>query len=206
MTSTTRSIASDATAGAKRGRPRSAKVDAAIIEACRDLLMEGGYEMLSIEAVAARAGVGKATIYRRWPGKPELVIEVLEATAGGMSMPDTGDTEEDLTQFVTAMADGLAHSPLGGVIRGLAAEFAHNRELAATFNSRFIEPRRAVARGLVIRGIERGDLDPDADPDLVLDILVGALHHRLVFTGRPITDRFAQQIVEMVWSGIAVVR
>lgn len=199
-------VTSTAEGGVKRGRPRSAKVDAAIIEACRDLLMESGYEGLSIEAVAARAGVGKATIYRRWPGKPELVIEVLEATVGGMSLPDTGDTKLDLTQFVTAMANGLAHSPLGGVIRGLAAEFAHNRDLAASFLSRFIAPRRAVARELVVRGIERGDLHASADPDLVLDILVGALHHRLVFTGRPITHEFAQQIVDMVWSGISVAR
>lgn len=189
--------------GALRGRPRSAHADVAILEAARDLLMETGYEGVTIEAVAARAGVGKATIYRRWSGKPELVVEVLERTVSDIPMPDTGDTRDDLVEFVAVMVESLAHSPLGGVISGLAAEIRHNPELMKTFREGFVNPRRAVARGLVVRGIERGELRRDVDPDLVLDLLSGTLHQRLVFTGRPITGNLAAQIVDLVWNGIA---
>lgn len=187
---------------AVRGRPRSAEADEAILQAARDLLMDTGYEGVTIEAVAARAGVGKATIYRRWSGKPQLVVEVLERTVREIPMPDTGDVRTDLVEFVAVMIKGLAQSPLGGVIRGLSAEIRHNPELMATFREGFVNPRRAVARELVVRGIERGELRRDLDPDLVLDLLTGTLHHRLVFTGKPITEHLAEQLVSLVWSGI----
>ncbi len=197
------STQADGSKAAVRGRPRSAEADVAILDAARDLLLETGYEGVTIEAVATRAGVGKATIYRRWSGKPELVVEVLGHTVRDMPMPDTGDTRTDLVQFVMAMVKGLVDSPLGGVIRSLSAEIRHNPELMEAFRGRFVNPRRAVARELVVRGIERGELRQSVDPDLVLDLLAGTLHHRLVFTGKPITTQLADQIVDLVWSGIA---
>lgn len=185
-----------------RGRPRSAAAHEAIIFATLELLTEHGFEALTIESVAARAGVGKATVYRRWNGKDELVLEALQGAISEIPIPDTGETRADLVQMVEGFAKALA-SPLGKLLREMSAEFSRHPDLAASFRKGFVVPRRRIVRQVVVRGIERGDLRSDIDPDDVLDLLAGALHYRLLVGGTPVDPSDAEPLVDLVLCGIA---
>ena len=186
------------------GRPRSADADRAILRATVDLLADEGYGGVTMEGVAAKAGVGKATVYRRWPSKSALVVDAVTACReSGCPPADTGSARDDLLRFITAFRDHLRTSDAARVMPALVAELAHNAELAAAFRDGFVQPRRARVLEAVRRGVERGEIRGDVDPELVADAVVAILLHRFLVTGMQIDDELPRRLVDMLWRGVA---
>jgi len=174
-----------------------------------DLLVEGGYESVTMEGVAARAGVGKATVYRRWPSKSTLVVDAIRAFCrehGAQPAPDTGNVRDDLLLCVRGVVSTYQRSEAGRVLPGLVNELHRNAELAEAFRGGFLEERRAVVREIVRRGIDRGELRPDLDVDLVLDAIAAFVQHRLLLTGMPIDHDLPERVVDLLWRGVAAGR
>lgn len=185
-----------------RGRPRSIEVDQAILQAATELLEEEGFDRLSMEAVAHRAGVGKATLYRRWSGKVELVIDIIEAAIAEFPIPDTGATRSDLVAM-SKRARSMIEGRVGRIMHAVSLELSRNEVLAEAVRESLLEPRREALRGVIRRGVARGDLRPDVDVDLVLDAIVGTLHYRVQSMGEVPTDRDAEALVDLVLNGVA---
>jgi AcrR family transcriptional regulator len=186
------------------GRPRSPEADRAILRAAVDLLADEGYGGVTMEGVAARAGVGKATVYRRWPCKSALVVDALSACReSGSQPPDTGSTREDLLVFVQVFMHHLRTSDAGRVMPALVAELSRNPELAAEFRAGFVQPRRAKVLEAVRRGVERGEVRAGVDAELVADGVVALLMHRYLVTGMEIDDGLPERVVDILWRGIA---
>ncbi len=186
------------------GRPRSPEADRAILRAAVDLLADEGYGGVTMEGVASRAGVGKATVYRRWPCKSALVVDAVTACReSGSQPPDTGSTRDDLLVFVRGFMHHLRTSDAGRVMPGLVAELSRNPDLATAFREGFVQPRRARVVDAVRRGVERGEVRPDVDPELVADSVVAILQHRLLVTGMDIDEDLPRRLVDMLWRGIA---
>jgi AcrR family transcriptional regulator len=187
------------------GRPRSPEADRAILRAAVDLLADEGYGGVTMEGVASRAGVGKATVYRRWPCKSALVVDAVTACReSGSEPPDTGSTRDDLLVFVRGFMHHLRTSDAGRVMPALVAELSRNPELAAEFRDGFVQPRRAKVLEAVRRGVERGEVRPDVDAELIADGVVALLMHRFLVTGMEIDDDLPARVVDVLWRGIAV--
>jgi len=186
------------------GRPRSAEADRAILRATVDLLADEGYGGVTMEGVAARAGVGKATVYRRWPTKSALVVDAVSACReSGWQPPDTGSAREDLLAFIRGFLHHLRTSDAGRVMPALVTELARNPELAVAFREGFVQPRRARVLEAVRRGVQRGEVRPDVDPELVADAVVALLMHRFLITGMEIDDGLPVRVLDMLWRGVA---
>jgi AcrR family transcriptional regulator len=185
----------------RRGRPRSRRLDRAILDAARSLLIEHGYTRLRLEHVAARAGVGKATIYRRWPTKDALALELLmELAAPHIEIAETGDTREELTAATMNAIRALTETPFGPVLRALLAQIAMNPAIGDPFRATVVGSRRDEIARVVERGVARGDLRPDADVTIATELLVGPVYFRLIFGG-DLDPALAQVVVESVLSG-----
>src|SRR6478752_4466566 len=187
-----------------KGRPRSDRAHRAILDAARELLIEEGFSGLRLEHVAARAGVGKATIYRHWGSREELALELLVELAGpNIPVAETGDTREELLAAVMNPLRALTETPFGPVIRALLSEIAVDPAVGDRFRLTVVEARRSEVARIVARGIERGDLRPDADAGIATEMLVGPVYYRLVFGGTLDRD-FAERLVTAYLSGVAV--
>ena len=186
------------------GRPRSTELDRSIRRAAIDLLAEEGYGGLTMEGVAARAACGKATIYRRWPSKSALVIEAINVCCTESApIPDTGSARGDLLAFISSMVTVMRESDAGRVMPALVAELPRSPELAETFRLHFVQPRRALLIDRLQRGVDRGELRPEADLELVADASVALLQHRLLVTGMTIDVGLPGRIVDLLWRGVA---
>ena len=190
--------------GAPRpGRPRSDTVHRAILDATRELIVENGFADLRLQHVAARAGVGKTTIYRRWASKESLALELLLTLAGPhLAIDDTGDTREELTAAVNNAIRGLTRSAFGPVIRALLSQIAVNPTLGNPFRATVVQARRTEIAAVVARGVARGDLRRDLDNDVVTELLVGPVYFRLMFGGE-LDDEFAASVVDSLLQGFA---
>jgi len=185
------------------GRPRSAAVHQALIDATLDLLAEVGYRGLTMEAVSQRAGASKATVYRRWPSKVELVIDALSTNAARrVSEPDTGSVREDLLVLMHGLFRFLAE-PLATSFPSLLAEAYRYPELGEAFRTGFVSKRRAVIRTVVERGVRRGELRADADIDLVVDNGAAHLFYRFLISGEPMDPELPERIVDHMLRGVA---
>lgn len=172
----------------RRTRPggRSAAVNQAIVEATLAELVERGYAELTFDRVAARAGVHRTTLYRRWANKEELTAEVLLAqTARSVPMPDTGSTRSDLRALVASIAANLSAPGSEQIVRALLSDAARTPALAAV-SERFWGERFALVGQVVERAVARGDLPEDLDVEAFIEALAGPLFFRLLVTGRPI--------------------
>jgi len=186
------------------GRPRSAEADRAILTATIDLLADEGYGGVTMEGVACRAGVGKATVYRRWASKSALVVDAMTACREQRTPPaDTGSLRADLLVFVQGFADHIRTSDAGRVMPALVAELARNPELARAFREGFVQPRRARILDAVRRGVDRGEVRADVDAELVADGVVAFLMHRYLVTGMDIDDGAPERVVDLLWRGIS---
>jgi len=186
------------------GRPRSVEADRAILAATVDLLAEEGYGGVTMEGVAARAGVGKATVYRRWPSKSALVVDAISACRENRwQPPDTGSVREDLLVFVRGFMDHIRTSDAGRVMPALVTELARSAELAAAFREGFVQPRRARVLDAIGRGVERGEVRAGVDPEVVADAVVALLMHRFLITGMEIDDGLPERVIDILWLGIA---
>ncbi len=197
--------AEDAAAPARRGgRPRSTECELAILQVTRELLVEGGVRGLTIEKAAARAGVAKTTIYRRWRDKDELALAVvLDMVEQVVMLPELGDTRRELLAFVNAAVEVLGSTLMGRVMQGLVSDLATDPELAQAFRDRVVSVRDAEVARLVQRGIERGDLRPDTDAGSAHELLIGPVYYRLLLTGQPLDRAFARRTVDAVLRAFA---
>jgi|tagenome__1003787_1003787.scaffolds.fasta_scaffold20740091_2 AcrR family transcriptional regulator len=200
-----RDAAEDDAAPARRGgRPRSSECELAILQATRELLVEGGVRGLTIEKAAARAGVAKTTIYRRWRDKDELALAVvLDMVEQVVMLPELGDTRRELLAFVNAAVEVLGSTLMGRVMQGLVSDLATDPELAQAFRDRVVAVRDAEVERLVQRGIARGDLRPDTDPGSAHELLIGPVYYRLLLTGQPLDRAFAKRTVDAVLRAFA---
>ena len=185
---------------ASTGRPRSEEAHRAILDATLELLAEVGFSALTVEGVASRARVGKATIYRRWASKLPLVVEAF-GRLPGMEDFDTGDLGEDLKKMLRSYIQAFNSTALSAVLPSLAGERAHNPELAKVF-----EPVSLARRGPLIRAFERavarGEISPDVDLDLAGDLVVGPIAVCLFFKGGRLNSRVVGPMVDLALAGI----
>ena len=176
------------------GRPRSAATRAAILRAVATLLEEGGYPAVSIEAVAQRAGVGKQSIYRWWPGKADLVLEHLVAYTQAVRPPDRGTLAADLKDLLTWSFRTLSGG-LGPIMGALMAEAQVDRRFGQAFYDQLIAARRQVLRGLLERGRARRELPADVDLDTMVDMIYGAMWYRLLLGHEKLNADFAARLI-----------
>lgn len=185
------------------GRPRSEVADRAILAAAVQLLARDGYQSMRMSDVALAAGVGKPTLYRRYPSKPDLVAAAIVAlTAGPQPEPDLpADTSAALLTLLSSTARALA-TPGGMTILGsLLAQEQRDPDLIAAFRARVFEPRHAVVRDVLMRGIKAGDVDPTAPLAVVVDVLFGAILARAVL-GEPVTRDWLAGVVDLAMRGV----
>ena len=186
---------------ARRGRPRSDSTSRRILDAARELLIQGSFADFRMEHVAARAGVGKAAIYRRWGSKQVLAQDVLVELAGPhIAVAETGDTREELLAAVVNPMRAVTETPFGPVIRSLMSQIATDPKLGDPFRATVVQARRAEVAKVIERGIVRGDLRPDADPTIATELLVGPVYFRVMFGGELTLD-FANRVVDAVLRG-----
>ena len=186
---------------------RSERSKQAILDATRELLAEeGGVRSLTIEAVAARSGVAKTTIYRRWRDKWELALDaaMIDMLSSFDDPVDVGDTRKELITFVNSAVRTLGSKPYGPALQGLASEVATDPELARVYQEYVVEPRRLQIQAVVERGIERGDLRPDTDPRMIQELLIGPIYYRLLFSGPPFDRKLGPRLVDAVLDGFRV--
>ena len=195
-----------AAAPPRRGRPRSEKARGAILEAAAELLLERGLTAVSMDAVAARAGVSKATIYRWWPTKETLALDALHHEwAGGPPARDTGSLRGDLLSLLRPWARLAGQRPYGRVIAALLTEAQTDPAFAREYQERFVQPRRDQARAIFRRAIERGEIPADTKVEVALDLLYGPIYHRLLHGHAPLNDRFVRDVIDTALDGIAPV-
>lgn len=186
------------------GRPRSPEADRAIVEAIVDLLVECGYREVTVEAVAARAGVAKTTIYRRWPSKVDMVVEAIAACKRYCPVADC--STDTVVRTLVSLVTAFSCSRLARILTGLAVEMVHNEELAQAVREGLLGPSRETVVSVLRRGVETGEIRPEADLTLVSELLVGPLFFRMLFSGAPIEPDLAAETVDLVLRGVSTQR
>jgi len=183
-------------------KPRSIKVHEAALDATRALLREGGLPAATIDAIAARSGVSKATLYKHWPSRTAVAAEAFgRDMADAVPLPDTGTTEGDLLAQVRLVSRFYA-SPEGTVFSQLLAASVTDEGGAAYFRAWFLASRRAAVRTLWERGLARGDVRADVDVDTATDLLFGPLVFRLMTGHLPLTDDAAEAVARAALHGL----
>jgi AcrR family transcriptional regulator len=185
------------------GRPRDGRADGAIIAATLELMAERGVTDLHVDDVARRAGVGKATLYRRYRSKDELITAAVTGLVSEIHIPDTGSTADDIRRLMRNAIRVYQGSTQAGVMPGLIEAMRRDPALGRVVREGFLAPRRAALRRVLERGVARGDLRADLDYELVLDVFGGPLFYRLLITGGPIDRRLADGVTDLVLRGFA---
>jgi len=182
---------------------RSERAHAAILDATRELMVEVGYDGMSIEGIAARAGAGKQTIYRWWPSKAALVLDMWTPNVEEqLGFPDTGDLARDLISQITAVI-GLVEDPVfSSSFRALVAESQHDETLSAQMRQRIFDPRIAACKARLRKAQEIGQLAADVDLDIAVDLFYGGFYHRYLLRIAPLTRALAAQIVQAALAGV----
>jgi AcrR family transcriptional regulator len=188
----------------QRGRPRSERARKAILEAAAELLLARGLSAVSMDAVAERAGVSKATIYRWWPTKETLALDALyNEWAAAPPLPrDTGSLRGDLLSLLRPWARLARSAPYGRVIAALLTESQTDPVFAAEYRQRFVEPRREQGRVIFHRAIGRGEISAGTKVEVALDLLYGSMYHRLLHGHASLSDTFVRDVVDTVLDGI----
>lgn len=178
-------------------RWRSRRAESAILESTIALLAELGFGGLTIDGIAARAGVGKATIYRHWSSKAEVAVEAFRSFIPPLDDPDTGSLADDVRSVVHQIVDGLSHSPLAGTLPSLVEAAERDPEVERLFKE-FGGTRRAVLQGILTRAAERGELREGLDHDVAIDLLVGPIFTRRLVSRAPVTRKHADAVLDLV--------
>ena len=183
-----------------RGRPRSLESEQAILDATMELLSELGYRGVTVDAIAARAGASKSTIYRRWPTKENLVIAAFGQTPLLMP-PPRGDVIEQLVEVINQFARVMQDTPLGGVLPALVAERAQNPSLDEALGP-LVRQRRQTAVDILKQAVARGELPRGINHELAVDLLTGPVLQRIMVMGQKTDRRFVRQVVQVVCNGL----
>ncbi|MEZ4234800.1 MAG: TetR/AcrR family transcriptional regulator [Myxococcota bacterium] len=184
------------------GRPRSAEAHEAILDAAMQTVRAVGYDSATIEAVAARAGVGKATVYRRWPSKELLLVEAVGRFVAGLPTPDTGAVESDLAALLASTVAVFRDPDTRPLMTGLVAVMARSDAIAEAVRGGLHASRHGAFLAVLRRGVWRGELAPETDLDLAVELLVGPLFYRLAWTGEPTGEAHAVTVASAVLRGL----
>lgn len=186
----------------KRGRPRNVEAQKSILSASYELLLENGFQAVTVDKIAERAQVSKATIYKWWPNKAAVVMDgFLHAATARLPVPDTGSAFNDILIHATNLA-GFLISREGTIITELLGEGQFDSGLAEAYRARFFRPRRLEARSLLEKGVQRRELKKDLDIGICIDLIYGPIFYRLLVTGEPIDDSYVRHLVESAFEGI----
>ncbi|MGH3314281.1 MAG: TetR/AcrR family transcriptional regulator [Streptomyces sp.] len=193
------------------GRPRSAEADAAIMDATRAALVEVGWSRLTMGHVAARAGVAKTTLYRRWANKGELVVHAVAALFDELDLPDRGSLRADIEGVVISFGRLLQLPETNASLMAVVAESTHDPALREPIREAIVDRQKR----LVLQGRERaqarGELPPDAGNaeesarfvDLIFDVIAGAVVHRTLVSAEPVDEEWAQRFTTLLLDGLA---
>ncbi|MFC9787917.1 TetR/AcrR family transcriptional regulator [Rhodococcus sp. NPDC127528] len=184
---------------------RSERARSAILAATAELVSEVPYPRLTIEAIAARAGVGKQTIYRWWPSRGSVVFDaILELSGGpeGGGLPDTGDIVADLRLFLRSTATEMAEPRFDAFLRALYVEIQQDPALAESYRTQLLEPQRQVVRDRLQRGVEAGQLRDDVDLELAVDLLVGPMQMRWSLGMGGLTQAYADSLLDLALAAL----
>jgi AcrR family transcriptional regulator len=187
-----------------KGRQRSVAAEAAILTAAIELIQEKPLSQVTAEAIAQRAGVSKATIYKWWPNKNRVALDAfLSRSRTEIPSSDTGSALRDFTEQLVG-ATRFYNSAGGRMLCQFIAEGQSDPELLALYRERFLDSRRQAVRELWERGVARGEIRPDLDPDLVIDLIFGPMFYRLLVGHGPLDDADADAMVAAVFRGLQV--
>lgn len=184
------------------GRPRNPETDSDILRAAGDILIEEGYRALTMERLAARAGVGKTTVYRRWKSMSELVSALLDAADEAWPMPQAefANIREDLRTLYRNWISGM--SGAGKIIPVLIAEGVQNPELAKILHERFVLPRRRLAIAMIDRAKKRGEVSRTADSQTAIDLFMGRMWYRQLVTGERLSVEDEEKVIGVLIEGL----
>jgi AcrR family transcriptional regulator len=186
--------------GSAKGRAphrRNEQARLAVLHAADDLLAERGFAGVTIEGIAARAGVAKQTIYRWWPSKVDVLLDTLiDDSQQILAVPESGSAVEDARRYLRNLARFITTDPAGKVLLALIGEAQHDQEMARVFHERYLDPQRRAERAMLERGVASGELPPGLDIDRALDMLAGPVFYRALVTGGPISPAFTDRIVD----------
>lgn len=180
-----------------RGRPRDPSRDEAIIDAAIEVLIRDGYDRLSMEGVATAAGVGKATVYRRWSSKAELVIDAMATIKPAIDTIDTGSLDGDV-ELIIATSCSPHSQRLFEVMVSVCSALPREPDLLEAFKTRFTEPRIARITDMLVRARDRGELGPDVDITIAASLVPSLMLQRALMTGQPAGRVYAEQVVGSV--------
>ncbi|WP_435110427.1 TetR/AcrR family transcriptional regulator [Nocardiopsis synnemataformans] len=182
-------------------RRRSERARRAIVDAAAELMGEVGYARLTMEAIAARARVGKQTIYRWWPSKAAVVLDVFTALTGGVAgqpLPDTGDLAEDMRTVLRATVDEFRIPEMDRTTRAFTAELQQDPAFAAAVEERLLGPNTRVFEDRLRSAVAAGDVDPGVDLRLATELFLGPFHHRWLLRTGPLTHEYVDELVDTV--------
>jgi len=184
------------------GRPRSERARRAILKAANELLESEGFVAVTMEAIAERAGVSKATVYRWWPNRAAVVMDgFLSTVSSEVPFPHTGHAREDMRIHMRRLTEAF-DGKIGRTVAALIAEGQANPELAEALRSRWLSVRRAEAREILEFGIDRGELREDLDLEVAVDVLYGPIYYRMLVGHAPLDDDFADALADHVFAGL----
>jgi AcrR family transcriptional regulator len=186
-----------------RGRPRRPTASKAIIDATLELLADGGFQAATIDAIAARAGVGRNTIYRRWTAKEELIADALHELTAELDELQGDDVYALLLDRIRDFAHVFADPLFGRILPAVLGELPRNPAFARVYADRVVRPRRQAIVELLTRALERGELRRGVDVDQIADLLAGPPFLRFLALGLPpLTEEYAERLLETIWRGI----
>jgi AcrR family transcriptional regulator len=187
------------------GRPRDPAIDDAILDATLAVLADDGYAGLTMDRVAASAGVSKATIYRRWPTRRDVLLAAVDHLSSAVPAPDTGTLRGDLATIAHGLADVFAAPSTGPLVAALVGQAARDADLADALRTGFLAARRAAALDALRAAKARGEVC-DINLEVAVDLLAAPFYYRLLVTGAPINNDLADQVVDAVMTWVSAAR
>jgi AcrR family transcriptional regulator len=186
-----------------RGRPRSENARRAVLNAAADLALEGAAGA-GIDAIAARAGVSRTTIYKWWPSAAAVLLEgLLERTHDTLESPTSATTRDSLGEYLARLVTLFRDTPAGALLRGLTAASVSDPGVGRALVDDWLAPRRSAVVDLLVEGVQKGEVREGLDYDSVIDTLFAPIYHRLMYQHQPLTDRLSAEIMAVSWPGIA---
>lgn len=190
-------------AAAARGRPRSERARSAILEAAAGLLVEGGIDAVTIEAIAARAQVSKTTIYKWWPSQKHVMLEsFFRRTKDTIAVAEGAPLAENLTSQLLALVRLFRDTMSGTLMAELIAAAQADSDVRDALDERWLSPRRQVAARLLREAVEHGELDPRIDVGAAVDQLFAPVYHRLLLGHEPLHEALAATLVKQLLAGL----